>query len=57
VALLASDGGGSAFWRLGAFAGLDLPASSESTRKRWEWEPSGPRLLADLVQFDYRSVP
>ena len=33
---------------LGQVAALDLPASSEWTRKTLGWEPSGPGLIADL---------
>ena len=56
VASLAPDEAAAHFGALGAFAGLDLPASSKLTRERLGWEPSGPGLLADLAQFDYRSV-
>jgi hypothetical protein len=33
------------------FVSLDLPASSEITRKRLGWNPTGPGLIADLEQF------
>jgi nucleoside-diphosphate-sugar epimerase len=33
------------------FANLDLPASSEQTRKRLNWQPTGPGMIADLEQF------
>lgn len=33
---------------LAMFAGHDLPASSEQTRKKLGWQPTGPTLLADL---------
>ena len=34
---------------LGQVAALDLPASSEWTRKTLGWEPAGPGLIADLT--------
>jgi nucleoside-diphosphate-sugar epimerase len=36
------------FGWLAMFAGHDLPASSDQTRKRLGWQPSGPSLLTDL---------
>lgn len=39
------------FGWLGMFAGYDMPASSEATRKKLGWEPSGPGLLADLSRL------
>ena len=36
------------FGWLANFAALDLPASSEQTRKRLGWQPTGPGLIADL---------
>lgn len=41
------------FGWLGAFIGLDLPASSEKTRERLGWRPTGPGLIADLEQMRY----
>lgn len=35
------------------FAGLDMSASSERTRARLGWEPTGPDLLTDLDQPGY----
>ena len=35
------------------FAGLDMPASSEWTRKTLGWEPTGPGLIADLTNMTY----
>lgn len=35
------------------FATLDLPASSEWTRRKLGWTPTGPSLLADLEQMNY----
>jgi nucleoside-diphosphate-sugar epimerase len=41
------------FGWLAAFAGQDFPASSELTRKRLAWQPTGPGLIADLEQMRY----
>lgn len=35
------------------FAGLDLRASSARTRAQLGWEPTGPKLIADLQEMDY----
>ena len=35
------------------FAGLDMPASSEWTRKALGWEPTGPGLIEDLKNMKY----
>jgi len=35
------------------FAGLDMPASSEWTRKTLGWEPAGPGLIEDLRNMKY----
>jgi nucleoside-diphosphate-sugar epimerase len=35
------------------FAGLDMSASSEQTRKVLGWKPKGPGLLSDLKQFKW----
>jgi nucleoside-diphosphate-sugar epimerase len=37
------------FGFLGAFAGLDMPASSTLTQQRLGWHPTGPGLIADLA--------
>jgi nucleoside-diphosphate-sugar epimerase len=39
------------FGWLAFFAGHDIPASSEHTRKRLGWQPTGPGLIADLEQL------
>ncbi|HEY0123783.1 MAG TPA: SDR family oxidoreductase [Rhizobium sp.] len=39
------------FGWLAMFAGLDVPASSAQTRKKLGWQPTGPRLIADLEQL------
>src|SRR5271165_7049245 len=36
------------FGWLAMFAGHDMPASSEQTRQRLGWQPTGPGLIADL---------
>ena len=36
------------FGWLAMFAELDMPASSEQTRRKLGWEPTGPGLIADL---------
>ena len=41
------------FGWLAMFAGADLVASSEKTRKNLGWNPTGPGMLADLQQVDY----
>ncbi len=41
------------FGFLGAFAGLDMPASSALTQQRLPWRPTGPALIADLNQMRY----
>ena len=44
---------GAHFGWLGAFVGLDMPASSAWTRERLGWRPEGPGLIADLQRMDY----
>ena len=44
------------FGWLGGFVGLDMPSSSEWTRKVLDWQPSGPSLLDDLKRMDYPAV-
>ena len=39
------------FGWLALFAGRDLPASSELTRRKLDWQPRGPSLLEDLEQL------
>ncbi|MEV6633011.1 SDR family oxidoreductase [Actinoplanes sp. NPDC051470] len=38
---------------LGRFFGMDAAASSEITRKRYDWNPSRPGLIADLDEGHY----
>jgi nucleoside-diphosphate-sugar epimerase len=40
------------FGWLARFAGHDLVASSEKTRKALGWNPAGPGLIADLERVD-----
>jgi nucleoside-diphosphate-sugar epimerase len=40
------------FGWLGAFAGIDAPASSALTQQRLGWRPTGPGLIADLEHLD-----
>ena len=35
------------------FAGMDMSASSEQTRKKLGWEPTGPGLIEDLTNMKY----
>ena len=39
------------FGWLAHLAARDMPASSEETRKKLGWEPTGPGLIADLEQL------
>jgi nucleoside-diphosphate-sugar epimerase len=41
------------FGWLGMFAGFDMPASSEQTRKQLGWNPTGPGLITDLENMRY----
>jgi nucleoside-diphosphate-sugar epimerase len=41
------------FGPLGLFAGVDSPASADTTRELLGWEPTGPTLLHDLDQDHY----
>jgi len=53
---LSADEAAEHFGWLGAFAGMDLPASSALTRGRLGWEPKGPGLIEDLRDMDYGSA-
>jgi nucleoside-diphosphate-sugar epimerase len=55
VVSLSADEAPAHFGWLGAFVGMDLPASSAWTRERLGWEPTGPGLIQDLRNMDYRS--
>jgi nucleoside-diphosphate-sugar epimerase len=39
------------FGWLAMFAALDMPASSEQTRKKLGWQPTGPGMIADLERL------
>lgn len=41
------------FGWLGNFASLDMPASSDWTRKTLDWHPTGPGLIEDLTNMNY----
>jgi nucleoside-diphosphate-sugar epimerase len=41
------------FGMFGHFATLDMPASSEWTRKTMNWSPTGPGLIEDLQKMQY----
>ncbi|HWE90138.1 MAG TPA: 3-beta hydroxysteroid dehydrogenase, partial [Pseudonocardiaceae bacterium] len=41
------------FGPAGAVYGLDQPASSELTRKKFDWQPTHPSLLDDLAAGNY----
>ena len=41
------------FGMFGHFVTMDMPASSEWTRKTLNWQPSGPGLIEDLTNMNY----
>lgn len=43
------------FGFLGAFAGLDMPASSALTQERLGWRPTGPGLISDLNAMSFEA--
>jgi nucleoside-diphosphate-sugar epimerase len=53
---LSPDEAAEHFGWLAMFAGADLVASSEKTRKNLGWNPTGPGLIADLQRMDYSHV-
>jgi nucleoside-diphosphate-sugar epimerase len=53
VVSLAPEMAGEHFGWLAHFAGTDMPASSEWTRKALGWEPTGPGLIEDLTNMKY----
>ncbi|WP_261527663.1 SDR family oxidoreductase [Burkholderia multivorans] len=52
VASLSAEEAPAHFGWLAAFAGHDLVASSEKTRKALGWNPTGPGLIADLERIE-----
>lgn len=54
VASLSMEEGADHFGWLAHFAGVDMPASSEWTRKTLHWEPTGPGLIEDLTNMNYQ---
>jgi nucleoside-diphosphate-sugar epimerase len=53
VVVISPEEAGQHFGFLGAFAGLDMPASSALTQERLGWRPTGPGLIADLEAMDF----
>ncbi len=53
VISVAPEDVGAQFGWIGAFFALDLPASSEATRERYGWTPTGATLLEDLQAGSY----
>jgi nucleoside-diphosphate-sugar epimerase len=56
VKSIAAEEAADHFGWLGAFVGMDLPASSAWTRQVLDWHPTGPGLLVDLERMDYSDV-
>lgn len=53
VASIDPDDVGEHFGWIGRIFALDLQASNELTRRRFDWEPTGPTLLEDLAAGSY----
>ena len=53
VVSIAPEKTGEHFGWFAHFAALDMPASSEWTRKTLGWEPTGPGLIEDLTNMNY----
>ena len=53
VVALAPEEASKHFGWLAAFVGRDVPASSEQTRKKLGWTPTGPGLISDLNDMRY----
>jgi nucleoside-diphosphate-sugar epimerase len=53
VVSIATEQAAEHFGWLAGFAGSDMPASSEWTRKTLGWEPTGPGLIEDLTNMKY----
>ena len=56
VMSLSPDEAARHFGWLGAFAGMDIPASSAVTRERLGWVPRGPGLLNDLRNMNFAAM-
>ena len=57
VTSVSPDDGASHFGWLGAFIGIDSPASASLTRERLSWEPTHPTLIEDLSERHYFASP
>ena len=53
---LSADEAAAHFGWLAMFVGLDMPASSASTRERLGWRPVGPGLISDLQRMDFAAA-
>lgn len=53
VVSIPAEKAGEHFGLFGYFATLDMPASSEWTRKTLKWQPTGPGLIEDLENMKY----
>jgi nucleoside-diphosphate-sugar epimerase len=53
VISIADEKAGEHFGMFGHFATMDMPASSEWTRRRLKWDPTGPGLIEDLENMKY----
>ena len=53
VISLTSEQAAEHFGLMAHFAGLDMPASSEWTRKTLGWQPAGPGMIEDLTNMKY----
>ncbi len=56
VRSLSPDEAGEYYGPFAHFATFDISASSEWTRKKLGWEPTGPSLLSDLEHMNYHTV-
>ncbi|MFD5117062.1 SDR family oxidoreductase [Streptomyces sp. NPDC058391] len=57
VTSVASEAAAEHFTWLGAFLGLDMPASNTLTRELLDWQPTHPGLLEDLDKGHYFHTP
>jgi nucleoside-diphosphate-sugar epimerase len=56
VRSVSGDEASAHFGWLAPFAAMDMPASSERTRQRLGWTPTGPGLIEDLRHMDFASA-